>query len=276
MTETNTKINDDIIARVESVYDDAVMFCLMRKTFNSADLCKVFDLEPIASEELITTMLINGVIGDVSDDGEYKISDKYNHSDYLLSEELKKEKEDLKSARKPLKIGKFLGVIAFIVFFVTAYFAFREPMSLFIIVPLCVLVGAGVDKVGAVTASIGVIVICVVSLFWVNSKAPIFGERYENKLAIEKYKDAERREKIEEMNQVSFGEKRLKNSLKDPSSAEIRNSRLGKSGVICGEVNAKNSFGAFTGYKKFIQIGTTTLMEDGSSEFSKEWSDMCR
>lgn len=173
-------------------------------------------------------------------------------------------------------MNKIIGLFAFVVFCVTAYFAFREPVSLFIIVPACIFFGAKSDVLGVKVSSVGVIVVCVVALFWVNSKAPIFGERYENKLAIERYKDAERQEKIEEMNRVSLGENKLKDSLKDPSSAEIKNSRSGKSGVTCGEVNAKNSFGAFTGYKNFIQIGSTTLIDDGSSEFTKEWNEMCR
>lgn len=173
-------------------------------------------------------------------------------------------------------MNKILGWFAFVFFCVTAYFAFRSPVSLLIIVPACIFLGAKSDVLGVRGASIGVVVVCVAALFWVNSKVPIFGERYENRLEVEKYKDLERKEKIEEMNRVSLGENKLKDSLKDPSSAEIKNSRSGKSGVTCGEVNAKNSFGAFTGYKNFIQIGSTTLIDDGSSEFAKEWNEMCR
>jgi len=47
--------------------------------------------------------------------------------------------------------------------------------------------------------------------------------------------------------------------LKDPGSAEFRNlylhnikaSGLSKSAYVCGEVNAKNSFGAYVGYTRF-------------------------
>lgn len=46
--------------------------------------------------------------------------------------------------------------------------------------------------------------------------------------------------------------------LKDPESARFRNlgiykSTTGKGGVsVCGEINAKNSYGAYTGYRKFV------------------------
>jgi len=39
-------------------------------------------------------------------------------------------------------------------------------------------------------------------------------------------------------------------SLKDPASAQFRNLRKNFNGV-CGEVNAKNAFGGYTGFKTF-------------------------
>lgn len=61
-----------------------------------------------------------------------------------------------------------------------------------------------------------------------------------NKLAIEKAK------------------KVVLKDLKDPDSAQFRNIKVVIAGqtslvasIVCGEVNAKNSFGAYTGFKKF-------------------------
>lgn len=270
--------NTDIksVKKVEHIYDAAVRFCLHSKKFSREILCKAFELDLNECEILVRMMSDNGVIGSASDDGEFIVNDKYNHSDYLLKEELKEDKEKLKSNKPIIKIGKYLGLLSFVIFAISVYFLFRSPMSLLIAIPLSLLIAASAEKIGAIYSSIGVIAVCVLTLMWVNSVSPIFGERYENQLSIEKYKDIERKEKIEEMNKVSLGESKLKDSLKDPSSAEIRNSRLGLSGATCGEVNAKNSFGAFTGYKKFIQIGSITLMEDGSSEFTKEWNNICK
>jgi hypothetical protein len=39
--------------------------------------------------------------------------------------------------------------------------------------------------------------------------------------------------------------------LKDPDSAEFRSVRESAKRYVCGEVNAKNSFGAYTGFRRF-------------------------
>jgi hypothetical protein len=45
-------------------------------------------------------------------------------------------------------------------------------------------------------------------------------------------------------------------SLKDPDSATFRRiTASADGGVICGEVNAKNSMGGYIGYRKFVNIG---------------------
>lgn len=48
---------------------------------------------------------------------------------------------------------------------------------------------------------------------------------------------------------------RVKSQLSDPESAQFRNVHEGverKNGwIVCGEVNAKNKFGGYTGFKKF-------------------------
>jgi hypothetical protein len=52
--------------------------------------------------------------------------------------------------------------------------------------------------------------------------------------------------------------------LRDPSSAQFRNIREGTE-VACGEVNAKNAFGAYTGFRKFTYRGGITLLEPEQS-----------
>lgn len=45
----------------------------------------------------------------------------------------------------------------------------------------------------------------------------------------------------------------LEQSLKDQRSADYRNESLSwNKGVLCGEVNAKNGYGAYTGFKRFV------------------------
>lgn len=54
--------------------------------------------------------------------------------------------------------------------------------------------------------------------------------------------------------------------LKDPDSAKFRNVRAGLRGkdfMVCGEVNAKNSYGAYIGYKPFMSwAGVMTVANE--------------
>lgn len=70
----------------------------------------------------------------------------------------------------------------------------------------------------------------------------------------------------------------LVQGFKDPESAKYRNIRTYRTGmgddVVCGEVNGKNSFGAYVGYKPFYirltgaQIRVTHV-DDGDLPFAK-------
>jgi hypothetical protein len=58
---------------------------------------------------------------------------------------------------------------------------------------------------------------------------------------------------------------------KDPDSIKVRNLVLYKDGTICGEVNGKNSYGAYTGYQNFTgkwdsQTKTFTVKRVGALE----------
>ena len=59
-----------------------------------------------------------------------------------------------------------------------------------------------------------------------------------------------------------------KNQMKDPGSVQFRNVRLvshpnGK--LICGEINAKNTYGGYVGFRLFAAspLGATTLVTGG-------------
>lgn len=58
-----------------------------------------------------------------------------------------------------------------------------------------------------------------------------------------------------EINEITA---KVSRSLKDPSSAVLRNVRIvqgPKHSILCGEVNGKNSYGAFAGFTPFMSIG---------------------
>lgn len=51
--------------------------------------------------------------------------------------------------------------------------------------------------------------------------------------------------------------------LKDPSSAQFRDVREAKGGAVCGEMNGKNAFGAYTGFKRFVvRAGATSVVTE--------------
>ncbi len=71
--------------------------------------------------------------------------------------------------------------------------------------------------------------------------------------------------------------------LKDPDSAQYRgvyvvipkNFNEAVPGVVCGEINSKNSFGAYTGFTNYIVIGSVPIISDRSRKFIRLWSREC-
>lgn len=89
--------------------------------------------------------------------------------------------------------------------------------------------------------------------------------------------DKERRIKAEL--QVT-GERLVKNALRDADSAQFRNQFVSREGAPCGEVNAKNSFGGYKGYSRYIAAGKEYTLIEGENvqpvEFEKIWQQFCR
>lgn len=75
----------------------------------------------------------------------------------------------------------------------------------------------------------------------------------------------------------------VKNRLKDPYSAQFRNQR-----GFCGEVNAKNAMGAYTGYKRYVASSDYAVYFETDSQidtsenrveqvlFEEDWAKYCR
>lgn len=66
-----------------------------------------------------------------------------------------------------------------------------------------------------------------------------------------------------------YGKRVVMNGLKDPESARFRSLRVGGEGaVLCGEVNAKNGYGGYVGFKRFYVIhGDEKPSLEGTDEF---------
>lgn len=76
-----------------------------------------------------------------------------------------------------------------------------------------------------------------------------------------------------------LGEKYVKEKVLDPSSAQFRNQFIGKHGAPCGEVNAKDAFGAYIGFQRYISVARdlTLLAQDvPPAEFEASWTRLCR
>lgn len=87
-------------------------------------------------------------------------------------------------------------------------------------------------------------------------------------------------EKDREFSWVEKGKGAISARLKDPASAEFRNTFYSKSGNVhmtCGEVNSKNSFGGYAGFQRFISAGdaSTSFLESDVKDFDVLWQKMC-
>lgn len=69
---------------------------------------------------------------------------------------------------------------------------------------------------------------------------------------------------------IAAAQEAVKKGLKDPDSAKFQNLRItdydgGK--VVCGEINAKNSYGGYVGYKRFVAGTSAAIVYDTSSKY---------
>lgn len=83
-------------------------------------------------------------------------------------------------------------------------------------------------------------------------------------------------EKLEKMQlrMITSAEIAVSSLLKDPYSAVYRNQK-----GYCGEVNSKNSFGAYTGYVRYVVFGQKDVAFEANmdqSEFEEVWNKLCK
>lgn len=98
--------------------------------------------------------------------------------------------------------------------------------------------------------------------------------------ALSRYSHAQQ----EDVNQVAIetAQAFFKKTLKDPDSAQFRNIVVRKSsdgkGIfgVCGEINAKNSYGGYVGFRPFYFSGNygEILSEDNKDVFEMMYSEV--
>ncbi|MFS9532898.1 hypothetical protein Q6239_05380, partial [Klebsiella pneumoniae] len=132
---------------------------------------------------------------------------------------------------------KIIGAFTLLVFCITVFFASREWMALLVVIPLTLLCLSGIEKLGAIPCFIGVIVVCAVSILWINSITPLWGERYTERQGYEKMKEDLRGKETQEIRKISIAQVAVKGLLKDPSSADFSGEKVNSNSVVCGYVN---------------------------------------
>lgn len=74
----------------------------------------------------------------------------------------------------------------------------------------------------------------------------------------------------DEAEAIELGKKAAADMLKDPGSAQFRNVRLQphlQGAVVCGEINAKNSYGGYVGFTRFAAGIRGATLEDTSTRY---------
>lgn len=68
---------------------------------------------------------------------------------------------------------------------------------------------------------------------------------------------------------IAAAQDSAKRILKDPDSAKFQNLRIAEydgGSVVCGEINAKNSYGGYVGYKQFVAgVSGATILDTSST-----------
>lgn len=58
--------------------------------------------------------------------------------------------------------------------------------------------------------------------------------------------------------------------MRDPASTQFKSEKLTKDGWLCGDMNAKNAYGAYTGFKRFMARAYDDAWIDGYGYAGKE------
>jgi len=80
---------------------------------------------------------------------------------------------------------------------------------------------------------------------------------------------------------IDKGKDIVRAGMRAPSSVVFRNEYFNRgelgTPVACGEVNAKNGFGAYIGFQRFISAGSDkfTFLESEVVDFSTLWRTLC-
>lgn len=77
---------------------------------------------------------------------------------------------------------------------------------------------------------------------------------------------------------IVAAERAVRRELKDPGAAQFKDVRANYTEefdvVACGQVNAKNEFGGYTGFRRFVSGGQSVILE-GRDNIADAWMGAC-
>ncbi len=261
---------------IEGLYDSAINFVFSQGKFSEDLLKKALQLEAPEINLLINKMISNGAITEDDADGNYSTLKTYIHSDYLSQRELSNVSDRNTKGKSKLSTSKVFVTISLMVFAVSVFIAFRQPVSLIFFFLLLVVSLNYIDKIGSEVASLLITFGSIGILFYVNSMTPLWGEMYEANSRLQEISKREFSNNVAKRNKISYAQDNVSKALKDPSSAIFSGGYISDSGAICGYVNGKNSFGAYTGNQRYAFFSGQTYVDDGSKDFTNAWDKVCK
>ena len=238
-------------------------------------------IPPDTLDEIVDRMIADGVVVNTGTVGEY-LPVKHASSKHIDKDNrcCTSQKNNDSSGLKFL-VGRVALVIAIIFFIITCFYAYRAPISFVFLIPaiMAAFVFTNQNHGGEGFLGLSSISACLIFLFLTNAQTPIFGEAYELRKQRDEMKNEVTRKSKEEdqqqLNDILNAREHIKGRLKDPSSAKFSGEFIGKNDAICGHINAKNSFGGYTGESRYIFSVNFSAIDEGTTSFNKEWERQC-
>lgn len=144
---------------------------------------------------------------------------------------------------------------------------------------VCTNCGEKRDPVSIITKiALGLLSILIVIFIFGSISASLHEDEYKTASTQEEqdYLTDQNKQDILVLNAKDY----VRSRLKDAESAQFKNvfySNASGSPVVCGQVNSKNAYGGYGGYKYFVsESPELTFFEGEVDDFAKIWNKLCK
>ena len=111
----------------------------------------------------------------------------------------------------------------------------------------------------------------------------IFGGDDEDSTTTSSARKAEEKKEMSDVETMSgfqvLAKQKMEETLRDPGSAKYQDVYAHKIGdgnfIFCGRVNAKNGFGGYTGFERFVASPLIVGTEGSVDDFAQVWNEFC-